>query len=343
MKEDARQEIIWMDWAKFIGIFLVVFGHLLQTMDNWHHPELLYLWNLIYCFHMPLFFVLSGYMYKESHSFKKIFHTLVIPYFIYQLLFLPAALVMNMRDDGFSFVLLCKQVLGVFLGDGYNTSISYYDCLPCWFIVSMIQIRIIFHFMSINRRSIFLLLIVCPVLLLLFKVYNIDLVFCFDCTLLAIPYFLIGYVLAKRELLSKIKTNGGGYLCSLLCMIILVIVYKVNGPTQMNGPSYGKNLLLNYIGGLAGSLMIIFAVIKIKKIDIYTKQVARNTLFLIFYHWVVLLVFGHIGFFNLWKNFDNFVWAAFVMVAYSILVLYSSIPIICFLNKKYPVVLGKKK
>ncbi len=126
-------------------------------------------------------------------------------------------------------------------------------------------------------------------------------------------------------------------------MIILVIVYRVNGPTQMNGPSYGKNLLLNYIGGLAGSLMIIFAVIKIKKIDIYTKQVARNTLFLIFYHWVVLLVFGHIGFFNLWKIFDNFVWAAFVMVAYSILVLYSSIHIICFLNKKYPVVLGKKK
>lgn len=347
MKDAARQDIVWMDWAKFIGIFLVVFGHLLQrtvewSTGDWHHLELLELWNVIYLFHMPLFFVLSGYIYKETHSLKKIFLTLVVPYFIYQLLFLPAAFAMNMRTEGFSVVLLCKQFMGIVLGDGYNTSISLYDCLPCWFIVSIIQVRLFFHFVPINRKSVFLLLIICPVILLLLKGYNIDLIFCLDSTFMAIPYFLIGYVLDRGAFLARIKT-AGGYICSLLCLIILLIVYRINGSAQVNGPSFGNNILLNYLGGLSGSMMVIFFVLKFKRVGNNHKQIARNTLFLIFYHWVVLRVLGFLGLFNLWKLIDNYVWAALMMAIYAILVLYSSIPVVSFLNTKYPIVLGKKK
>lgn len=210
MVDSTRMDIVWMDWAKFIGIFLVVFGHLLQRTGDWHYPELQELWNVIYLFHMPLFFVLSGYMYKESYGFKKIFFTLVVPYIIYQLLFLPAAFAMNVRAEGFSVAYLRKQFVGIVLGDGYNTSISYYDCLPCWFIVSMIQLRLFFHFVPINKKNCILLLILCPVILLLLKVYNIDLIFCLDSTLMAIPYFLTGYALARREFMTIIKSTGGG-------------------------------------------------------------------------------------------------------------------------------------
>ena len=343
MKEVTRQDIVWMDWAKIIGIFLVIFGHLLQRTGHWHHPELMELWIFVYLFHMPLFFVLSGYMYKESQSYKKIFFALVVPYIIYQLLFFPAAFAMNVRNEGFSILFLCKQLLGIVLGDGYNTSISFYDCLPCWFIVSIIQVRLFFHFVPINRKSIILLLILCPALLLLLKAYNVDLIFCLDTTLMAIPYFLIGNVLAREDCLTKIKTAWGGYLCSSLCLIILLMVYRINGSAQMNGPFFGKNIILNYLGGISGSMMVIFFVLKFKRISYNGKLMARNTLFLIFYHWVVLLVFGVVGFFNMWKLIDNYVWAAIMMATYAILVLYSSIPVISYLNKKYPIVLGKKK
>ena len=349
MNGTARQDIVWMDWAKLIGIFLVVFGHLLQNLQdwrtgNWQYVELQELWNVIYIFHMPLFFVLSGYMYKESHSFKKIFYSLVVPYFIYQLLFLPAAFAMNVRNESFSIGFLCKQLLGCVLGDGYNTPISFYDCLPCWFIVSMIQIRLFFHFVPINKRSIISLLILCPAVLILLKVYNINLIFCLDSTCMAIPYFLIGYYIAKRNVVvSRFKSSGGGYFCSLLCLITLLLIYKINGTAQMNGPSFGNSVLLNYLGGLSGSLMIIFFVLKFKCIGSNSKLIARNTLFLIFYHWVVLLVFGFVGFFSMWKLIDNLVWAISIMVIYAILVLYSSIPVINYLNNKYPIVLGKKR
>lgn len=343
MKEVTRQDIVWMDWAKFIGIFLVIYVHLLQRTGNWHHPELLELYRAIAFFVMPLFFVLSGYMYKGSHSFKKIFFALIVPYLIYQLLYLPAAFAINVKKCGFSIAFLCKHFLGFILGDGYNTSISYYDCLPCWFIVSMIQVRILFHFVPINRKSKILLLIICPAILQLLKVYNIDLIFCLDSTLMAIPYFLIGHFMANREYLARVKTDWGGCFCALLSLIALLIIYKTNGPAQINGPSFGKNILLNYLGGISGCMMVIFFVLNFKRIGNNGKLIARNTLFLIFYHWAVLLVLGFVGFFNLWRLIDNYVWAAIMMATYAMLVLYSSIPVISYLNKKYPIVLGKKK
>ena len=331
-----------MDWAKIIGIFLVVFGHLLQ-ITMWRHPELMDIWNIIYLFHMPLFFVLSGYMFKESYSFKKIFLTLVIPYMVYQVLFMPIALLLRVYNgERLSAVLFVKQVLGGLLGDGYDTLISYPDCLPCWFIICIIQIRTLFHIVPINRFTSTTLIILSTTLLLLLHYNRRDLYFCLDTTCMAIPYFLVGYYIAKSDILSRINLYRK-CLCTLLCLIALLIVYKTNGPAQMNGPSFGNNILLNYLGGISGSMMVIFLVLKFKRISNSHKLIARNTLFLIFYHWVVLFVLGFVGFFNLWKLIDNPVWVTLIMAIYAILVLYSSIPVISLLNKKYPIVLGKRK
>ena len=51
MKELNKERIIWIDYAKAIAMFFVIFGH----VDSGN-----YLTNWIYSFHMPLFFLLSG-------------------------------------------------------------------------------------------------------------------------------------------------------------------------------------------------------------------------------------------------------------------------------------------
>lgn len=55
MKKVQRED--WADFAKGIGIILVRFGH--QKIFG---KKLIY---LIYAFHMPLFFMISGYFYKN--------------------------------------------------------------------------------------------------------------------------------------------------------------------------------------------------------------------------------------------------------------------------------------
>ena len=57
------KRIEWIDIAKGIGIILVVIGHISQI-------EVLN--DIIYSFHMPLFFIISGYLYKRKFYKGKI-------------------------------------------------------------------------------------------------------------------------------------------------------------------------------------------------------------------------------------------------------------------------------
>lgn len=59
-----RKDIVWLDYARTIGIFLVVFGHCLQTFPEWKTNGILHgTWDYIYLFHMPLFFIISGFLF----------------------------------------------------------------------------------------------------------------------------------------------------------------------------------------------------------------------------------------------------------------------------------------
>lgn len=62
----------WIDCAKAIGIILVVYGHVARGLLNSDIPmpsePFLILDSVIYSFHMPLFFFLSGLLFTQSFS-----------------------------------------------------------------------------------------------------------------------------------------------------------------------------------------------------------------------------------------------------------------------------------
>ena len=92
-----KQRDIWIDNTKILACILVVFGHFFQSMvkANILPNNLLYQWfnTTIYYFHVPLFFICSGYLYQKYGKsqnirqwFKNIFKKLIvlgIPYFIF--------------------------------------------------------------------------------------------------------------------------------------------------------------------------------------------------------------------------------------------------------------------
>jgi len=91
------QRYIWVDYAKAIGIILVVYGHVARGLYNGdiYIPEALYQLadSIIYSFHMPLFFFLSGIFFYQSFekrgpvklSFNKI-DTIVYPYLVWSII-----------------------------------------------------------------------------------------------------------------------------------------------------------------------------------------------------------------------------------------------------------------
>lgn len=64
-----KQREIWVDNVKVIACILVVLGHFFQSMTkaNILPTNNLYLWfnQTIYYFHVPLFFICSGYLYQR--------------------------------------------------------------------------------------------------------------------------------------------------------------------------------------------------------------------------------------------------------------------------------------
>ncbi|QIX90786.1 acyltransferase family protein [Enterocloster clostridioformis] len=95
--EVSYKREIWVDNVKVIACILVVLGHFFQSMtkSNILPANDLYEWfeQTIYFFHVPLFFICSGYLYQrfsrvnDIHSwgrnvFKKVL-ALGVPYFTF--------------------------------------------------------------------------------------------------------------------------------------------------------------------------------------------------------------------------------------------------------------------
>jgi fucose 4-O-acetylase-like acetyltransferase len=83
----------WIDAARGIGIILVVYGHAIRGLLNAHlyppSPALIAQDSLIYSFHMPLFFFVSGLFAGRIGDRNKWFRsriaTIVWPYFLWSI------------------------------------------------------------------------------------------------------------------------------------------------------------------------------------------------------------------------------------------------------------------
>ncbi len=90
MKNSQRE--IWVDNVKVIACVLVVLGHFFQSMvkasimsDNSLHQWFI---QTIYYFHVPLFFICSGYLYRRGskNHWPNVLHKLIVlgvPYFTF--------------------------------------------------------------------------------------------------------------------------------------------------------------------------------------------------------------------------------------------------------------------
>lgn len=98
MKELNVKRIEWIDVCKGLGIFLVFIGHtnvsqLSRTLYDW-----------IYSFHMPLFYMLSGLVFDKTkyNTFRKYinrrFKTLILPFFILNTILYIIAEVLNLDN-----------------------------------------------------------------------------------------------------------------------------------------------------------------------------------------------------------------------------------------------------
>ena len=346
--QERKKDIVWLDYARFLGIFLVIYGHALQRITDWQSVALFKgTYDYIYLFHMPVFFVISGYLFSNNqleklHRGVKILYSLILPYLLYQLLYLPVAAWSYRHQFAFQELLL-KLLWGILAGDGYETPFSLPVCLPCWFLISIIQLRVLFLLVPINKITSIGLALFSVVFLVVRRYYSFDIYFCIDSTIMAIPYFLFGHYM--RTWFEKIERRSSRWhiVGIIVTGLIVWLALQYNGVAQMNGPGYGKNVLFNYLAGFSGSIMVsLIAVLmaKIRGAKEYIRRISRNTLFIIFSHWVLLVILGQV----LKKLFINIpIVNLTLMVLTSVVILYLSDLLIRLLGERVPILFGKLK
>ena len=100
----SRQRLAWLDYAKVIGIFLVVFAHASRSIERTPGLEwsasLQTLDGVIYAFHMPLFFMLAGFAAglqrnDDTGSFaRSLWWGVVVPYVIWSVIWIGLKVVL---------------------------------------------------------------------------------------------------------------------------------------------------------------------------------------------------------------------------------------------------------
>lgn len=213
MKDSSRNQII--DIAKGIGILLVVYGHCGLPFSG----------SLILYFHMPLFFFLSGWTFKENDTVKdfiiKRIRRLYLPFVLINAFFLflnPILFSMGFEKNKFGYTEILTNAAKI---------ISFQNCEPivsqCWYLLGLFSVSILFkiiHTVVGEKKSVIIYTFFAVLGILMvhsdirFQYGNCDLL---NVVLISSVFFMAGYLVKcainKNINLEPVKciVGGGAY------------------------------------------------------------------------------------------------------------------------------------
>ena len=238
--------INWIDWAKTIGIYLVVTGHA-------HHDNADVV-PMIFMIHMPLFFVISGYLFKTECSLKELtirnFSGLIVPYFLYNVIsslyWLMLGGIKVAQGQAYDWEnCVLKPLINTLLGHSLGT----FDG-PTWFLLVLVWCK--YFGWLIHRGNVYVKIGTLMVWAVMFYLRNhtSDLfLYSFDCGLAGFIWFEAGYIIKRyikmRELhplvLAALLVTGMAICYWVYCQLGMCnyILSKTNGLIGILGTGAG--------------------------------------------------------------------------------------------------------
>lgn len=287
-----KVRIRWIDIARGIGILLVVYGHALSAGE---------LRAVIYSFHMPLFFLLSGLVFRyksdESlHAFiRKNARNIMLPYFMFALMSFLLWCVVNKP----AFIYALFQFGSIFYGNGNDNLLRFNNIL--WFLPCLFIVRLMFFGITRRKHTAKALLIILFVVSVVGYGYSfffgsLKLPFGFETALTALPFFGVGYLLTgiPDDIGKKIKK------LSILLLPILSAFCLIFA--LMNFHQYGvqidlrKDVLNNYLYFILAAFSGIFVILMISMLIRQNKgleYLGRQSLVIFAWH---LLAFPYVSY-----------------------------------------------
>ncbi len=323
------KRIEYIDIARGIGILLVVMGHNDFSLVS---P---FAYQVIYSFHMPLFFFLSGYFINPSIGFwdfvKKRFNSLLKPYLftIFMIYFVSVSF------EKMSFQTAIFRITKSLYGSGYYIDWVQLWFLPHLFVVSLYAYVFIVLVSKLKSRwltwavllgtlaiSIPFLKTFYPFSIQIFgKDYELfGLPFSLDLVLLSGLFFILGSEI--RQIASE-KTFDNVFLLAGTGIVIILLNYFFSERTDLNTRVY-ESFPINTAESIFG---ILFILALSRQIELRTQRLAA--LFKYFGQVSLIILIFHVPIQDFWGqkilavtgNTPLSIWTGFAMgVAGSILI-----------------------
>lgn len=320
----VAKRLNWIDWSKALLIYLVVldhYGHILPVVDN-----------LICAFHMPAFFMISGYLHKPiepNKSISKNFMRLIVPSLLFSLLCWGYNLAMMLyRHIPFSWnVYVYNPLIGIIsYDDPYVSS----PCCVIWFLQVLFICQVLVDVL-VRKSGIILLMglsLVCIVATAVWHNMEINdtrYLFFVQRTCASFPFVVMGFIAKEKKWFERLSHYNW---LQFVLVTLFVVGVLYNGRVGIFTYRFGHNVFLYFLiaaMGCLGFLLIIKKNLKFGGGNLLL-TISNGTIVILCLHRLIIPIFVY-----------------FHINAYigSLLIVGICYPLISFFNKQLPWFVGR--
>lgn len=241
------KRIEWVDVSKVLVIWLMVLGHVLEKTGLDAVVR-----NMIYSFHMPFFFFISGFLYKNKTSNFWQYtianaKSLLIPYAFLRLL--SCALLMP-------YIVFVAYDASSFVKDFVNGSAAF-PAGATWFLVCFFCVKELYYWIEKLGITIQWFLII----IMAYTSYELPyrLFWNIDAALMAMPFFMVGalYKTPIASIMEQRLLQHKYFLILSSSFLLVLIISSIQGFVTIYEATYGTWPLLFYPCAFLGISVIL--------------------------------------------------------------------------------------
>ena len=258
----AKPRLDYMDTAKAIAILLVVVGH------SFWLGKIPYMSGIIYSFHMPLFFIISGFFFKNvgvRAALKKYAMAYLWPYLVLCVLIMMADVIGCIREGGDLGQAMMESLLkGVWASNGVKD--TFLGDIPhigaAWFLFALFWacffLTVVERYLKPLDAFVCVLFAACFSLL---SIKVIELPFSIQAGMLSLMYVYIGAKIRKYQLVVKAQSIS---LMQKTCACCFWVVVAVGVGGVDLGSSYLGYSIIAFTNSIFGVFIVIVVCMKMK-------------------------------------------------------------------------------